>query len=294
MPKRRSKLKQRIAALMAAVILVLAVHWLLVQHYAVLDARGSIAERQRQLIIFATLLSLAVILPVFWLTFHIVHTYRVDAKKTAKYQPEWDGNRNLEALWWSIPTAIILVLSVVTWRTSHSLDPYKPLDSDRRPLTVQVIALQWKWLFLYPEQKVATVNYAPLPVDRPINFEITADAPMNSFWIPQLGGQIYAMTGMNSQLHLIADQTGDYRGSSANLSGSGFADMNFMAHVVNETDFDSWANSVRNGNGQPLDSTAYQSLAAPSKKTAPASFPLQDSSLYDTVMAKYMNHGAGH
>jgi cytochrome o ubiquinol oxidase subunit 2 len=294
MPKRRSKLKQRIAALMAAVILVLAVHWLLVQHYAVLDARGSIAERQRQLIIFATLLSLAVILPVFWLTFHIVRTYRVDAKKTAKYQPEWDGNRNLEALWWSIPTAIILVLSVVTWRTSHSLDPYKPLDSDRRPLTVQVIALQWKWLFLYPEQKVATVNYAPLPVDRPINFEITADAPMNSFWIPQLGGQIYAMTGMNSQLHLIADQTGDYRGSSANLSGSGFADMNFMAHVVNETDFDSWANSVRNGNGQPLDSTAYQSLAAPSKKTAPASFPLQDSSLYDTVMAKYMNHGAGH
>ena len=181
--------------------------------------------------IFAALLSLVVVIPVFAMTIYIVWRYR-ESNQKAKYSPDWDHNSKVETIWWLIPTLLIVVLSVVTWNSSHSLDPFKPIKSSVKPLRVQVIALQWKWLFIYPEQGVASTNILELPVDRPINFEVTADAPMNSFWIPQLGGQIYAMAGMSTQLHLMASEAGTYAGASANLSGKGFAKMKFDTKAV--------------------------------------------------------------
>lgn len=258
--------------------------------FAVLDPKGTIAAQQRDLLVFASLLSLVVIVPVFALTYHIVRTYRVGAKKKAKYSPDWDHDRKLETLWWGIPSAIIVVLSVVAWQTSHSLDPFKPLVSDRRPLTIQVVALEWKWLFLYPEQQIATVNYVQFPADRPVNFEITADAPMNSFWIPQLGGQIYAMSGMTTKLHLMASETGTFQGSSANLSGDGFAGMRFKAQATTDDEFNLWSKVTRNSQNR-FGSDSYAQLAARSSDTEPATYALEDLRLYDKVLMKYMGHG---
>jgi cytochrome o ubiquinol oxidase subunit 2 len=273
------------ASLLALGVLVVA-FILSRDNVAVLRPAGIIASQQRHLLAFAALLSLVVILPVFILTFFIAFRYR-ESNTHARYTPEWDHHPLLEILWWGIPIAIILVLSVVTWRSSHSLDPSRPIVSSQPALTIEVIALQWKWLFIYPEQHIATVNYVQLPVNRPVNFHITADAPMNSFWIPRLGGQIYAMSGMTTQLHLRADQPGEYNGSSANLSGSGFADMKFIAQASSDADFASWVHRSQLSQDE-LTNDAYSRLARPSKATAPYRYTINDTTLYDRVVMKYM------
>ena len=279
-------------ALGGATLLAVAIAvWFLGAHnLAVLNPKGTIADQQRQLIITATLLMSVVVLPVFALTFGIAWRYRAGNKK-ARYSPELSGNRWAEAIWWLIPLAIIMVLAGIVVVSSHSLDPFKPLSSAKKPLKVQVISLQWKWLFLYPDLHVASVNYLPAPVDTPLDFELTSDAPMNSFWVPQLGGQIYTMSGMSTQLHLMASQTGDYAGSSANISGDGFAGMRFTTHVTSQADFDAWAQKTA-ASSQQLTLDAYNDLAKPSSNVAPASyaFPAAYDSLYDTVIMKYMSH----
>jgi cytochrome o ubiquinol oxidase subunit 2 len=176
---------------------------------------------------------------------------------------------------------------VVTWRSSHQLDPRVALVSDKKALTVQVVALQWRWLFLYPEQGVASLNYVQMPINRPVHFEITADAPMNSFWIPKLGGQIYAMAGMETQLNLMASQTGEYRGSSANLSGAGFAGMDFTARAVSQDSFDRWAASAKRN--PPLNYTGYQLLARPSSDASEATYTLPNTQLFSAIMMPYMD-----
>jgi cytochrome o ubiquinol oxidase subunit 2 len=263
---------------------------------AVLNPRGTIAQQQFNLILFTASLSLVIVIPVFALTFYIVWKYRVGNKasnKKAKYTPDWDGNRVLEGIWWLVPLLLISILAVVTWKTSHSLDPYKALSSDKKPVTVQVIALQWKWLFIYPEQHIASVNYVQFPKDTPVNFEITADAPMNSFWIPQLGGQVYAMSGMATQLHLQASQVGEYKGSSANLSGEGFSGMTFIAKATTQSHFDSWVKAMQEV-PEKLDHATYDKLAAPSKDMPPTYYSSADPQLYDTVIMKYMTPGSDH
>lgn len=252
---------------------------------AVLAPAGVVAAKERDLMIAATLLTLIVVIPVFVLLIYIIYTYR-EGNTEAKYEPEWT-NRNLEFVWWGIPFAIITALGVIIWQSSHSLDPYKPLASDVKPLTVQVVALQWKWLFIYPEQNIATVNYVEFPEDRPVNFQITSDAPMNSFWIPKLGGQIYAMSGMNTALSLMADEPGVYQGSSANLSGKGFAGMKFDAKAVTAADFDAWVASVRQS-PQALDRAGYLKLAAPSENVPPTDYSSTEFALYDKIIASYM------
>ena len=152
---------------------------------------------------------------------------------------------------------------------------------------MQVVALQWKWLFIYPDQKIASLNYFQIPENTPINFEITADAPMNSFWIPRLGGQIYAMPGMQTKLHLIADHTGTYHGSSANLSGAGFADMRFAVDSVSEEQFDNWIKNTQSS-GMTLDTESYKELAAPSEKNTPTTYQLKDDQLFDQIVMQYM------
>ena len=197
--------------------------WLLLRDVdiPVLMPSGQVADGQRKLFVFTVILSLVVIIPVFVMLTVFAVRYRENNKYRADYKPEWDGSAKLEALWWGIPIVIIGILSVVTWQTSHSLDPYKPIASDKKPLEVQVVALQWKWLFLYPEYEVATVNELPLPVDRPVHFSLAADAPMSAFWIPALGSQIYSMNGMDSQLNLIADKVGTYKGYNPTSTAKG-------------------------------------------------------------------------
>lgn len=282
--KRYTKLA--IGCVLGIVGIVLVSQFVSSHDIAVLNPEGAIGTQQRDLMVFATVLILLVIVPVFIMTFWIAWKYRATNTK-AKYQPEWDHSKVFETIWWGIPIAIILVLAVVTWQTSHSLDPYRSLNSEVKPLRVQVIALQWKWLFIYPEQAIATTDYLQIPEKTPINFEITADAPMNAFWIPKLGSQVYAMAGMSTQLHLIADHTGTYEGSSANISGEGFAHMNFKVDATSRADFDTWVHSVKGGN-QLLTDKSYAGLVKPTVLDKPRSYILPDDGLYDRVVMKYM------
>jgi cytochrome o ubiquinol oxidase subunit 2 len=229
---------------------------------------------------------LTVVVPVLVLTVVICCKYRAGNKK-AKYHPEWDNSWALELVWWGFPCVIVALLSVLTFKSCLDLDPFKPLVSDVKPLRIQVVALQWKWLFIYPEQKIATINFVQFPEKTPINFDITADAPMNSFWIPQLGGQIYAMPGMNTKLHLIADEAGSYRGSSSNISGNGFAGMIFTAKASSEAEFNAWARSVRK-DSKDLTLDLYDKIALPTEYDPVSFYSLKDEALYDSIIMKYM------
>jgi cytochrome o ubiquinol oxidase subunit 2 len=279
--------KEKIGLLLLVLVGILAAAGLyMISHdISLLSSSGMIASQERHLIIVSTLLMLIVVLPVYLMTFLIVWRYR-ESNTKAKYMPDWDHGRSIELTWWAIPGLIILILSVITWRSSHQLDPFRPITSSAKPITVQVVALQWKWLFIYPQQNVASVNYLKLPVATPISFEITADAPMNSLWIPKLGGQIYAMSGMSTKLHLIADTTGSYPGYSANVSGKGFSSMNFTADVGVDSDFRQWA-AEQKLSSAGLDMARYQQLAKPST-SAVSYYSLTDKYLYDKVLDKYM------
>jgi cytochrome o ubiquinol oxidase subunit 2 len=283
------RLKYKIAGgiLCFVAVIFIAVVLLHGAHFSVLSPKGTIADKQRNLIIFTSLLSLIVVIPVFIMLFGFAWKYR-EGNKKADYKPDWDHNRVAETIWWVLPCVIIAVLSVITWQTSHSLDPYKALDSSVKPLKVQVVALQWKWLFIYPDQQVASVNTLHIPKNTPIDFEITADAPMNSFWIPSLGGQVYAMSGMSTQLHLQADTIGSYDGSSANISGKGFAGMKFKAEVTSQDDFTTWWQDAR-ASQNLMNESEYAKLVTPTENVKPATFALMQPSLYDTIVAKYMN-----
>lgn len=277
-----------VSILLFIAVVLMAVWFLADKNIAVFNTAGTIADQQRELIILASLLSLVVVLPVFALTFYIAWKYRAGNKK-ARYEPNWDHNTKLESLWWGIPLALIVVLSVITWVSSYRLDPFRPIASSEKPLEIQVVALQWKWLFIYPEQNMATVNFVQFPEDRPVAFTITSDAPMNSFWIPQLGGQMYAMSGMSTQLHLMADQPGEYRGSSANISGEGFADMVFTAKSSSQADFDAWVDQVKSSPDK-LDMLAYQTLARPSTIEPSNPYASVESGLYDDIVEQFMSH----
>jgi cytochrome o ubiquinol oxidase subunit II len=287
---RNKKRGVRIEVLLVLAVLVsglsLLIYYLSSHSLAVLNPAGIIADKQRNLMLTTTLLMLMIVIPVFILTFSIAWRYRA-GNKNAKYTPEWDHHRALETIWWAFPCAIIIVLALITWRSTHQLDPFKPIQSATKPVSIQVIALQWKWLFIYPDQKIATVNYVQFPESTPINFNITADAPMNSFWIPRLGGQVYAMAGMKTQLHLMADRKDEFIGVSANLSGDGFAGMKFKALSSSQSDFDAWVKSVKQ-NSPIMNQQTYSLVAAPSKNNVVTSYNLEDNKLYDRVVMKYM------
>jgi cytochrome o ubiquinol oxidase subunit 2 len=269
------------------ITMIIAVLFALLQNYTfqVFDPKGLIATEERGLIIHAVLLMLIVVVPVFILAFSIAWHYRAGNTK-ATYTPDWENSPMEELIWWAIPLEIVLVLGALTWSSTHQLDPSKPLAVSGTPLVVEVVALDWKWLFIYPSLGIASVNQVYFPVNRPVTFEITADAPMNSFWIPQLGGQIYAMTGMVTQLHLAAGQIGTYNGSSANYSGAGFADMKFAANAVSESDFTNWVEEVKQSN-QSLDLAAYNQLSEPST-TTPQVYANVPDTLYNSIVGKFM------
>ncbi|EFB40812.1 MULTISPECIES: ubiquinol oxidase subunit II [Parachlamydia] len=254
---------------------------------AVLFPKGIIALEERNLLLIIQAIMLLVIIPVYVLTFIFSWKYRANNLK-AKYDPDFDDNRLAEYLWWGIPLFFTLIIGVLTWVKTYELDPLRPLESDKKPITIQVVALQWKWLFIYPEEKIASLNFLQIPEQIPIHFEITADAPMNSFWIPHLGGQIYAMPKMKTQLHLIANATGDFRGSSANISGEGFAGMHFITRASSEEDYHKWVESVKQSSNV-LNLDEYNKLAAPSSNVPPEIYQLKDDNLFEQVLMKYMH-----
>ncbi len=256
---------------------------------SVLDPKGLIADEERNLIVFATFLMLTVVIPVFLITGFFAWTYRASNEK-AKYSPDWEHSKIDELIWWAVPFVLISILAVVTWRTTHELDPYRPLHEEGKPITVQVVALDWKWLFIYPEQGIASVNYLEIPVDTAINFELSADAPMNSFWVPQLSGQIYAMPGMETKLHIIADELGSYWGNSANFSGAGFSGMNFLTRVVTQEGFRSWIDDVKSS-GLKLDWDTYTELAKRTINHPVTFYSSVEGNLFERIMLKFMMPG---
>lgn len=256
--------------------------------FPILQPKGTIAHQEYTLILITVGLGVLVVVPVFILLFSIAWKYRAGNKK-AKYQPEFSSHKGFEALWWGIPILIIIALAVITAISTHALDPKKELQSTQTPLKIQVVALQWRWLFIYPEEKIATLNYVIVPKDRPIEFSITSDAPMNSFWVPALGGQIYAMAGMSTKLNLMASEIGSYKGVSANISGEGFADMRFTVNAVTPNEFFAWVQEP-SPTDSPLTSKSYKKLAEASHDTTKRSFALQNAGLYDEIIMKYMKH----
>jgi cytochrome o ubiquinol oxidase subunit 2 len=255
-------------------------------NWALLNPKGVIAASEKELLVTAVLLMLTIVVPVIILTLIFAWKYR-ESNTKAKYSPEWTHSTAIEVVCWSIPAIIIAILGVMTWTSSHQLDPYRPLSSNIKPIPIQVVALNWKWLFIYPEQKIATVNFLQIPVNVPVRFFITADAPMNSLEIPQLAGQIYAMTGMQSQLNLMATEPGDYQGFSANFSGEGFSGMKFVVRASSEKEFKQWVNSVKNS-PEALTSESYEKLALPSENNPVQTFVLGEKDLFNSVIMKYM------
>ncbi|MFT3907334.1 MAG: ubiquinol oxidase subunit II [Steroidobacteraceae bacterium] len=241
-------------------------------HAVVLDPAGNVAAQQRDLLIQSTLLMLLIIVPVISLTAFFAWRYRA-GNKNARYEPDWDHSTKLELVIWSGPLLIIICLGALTWLGTHLLDPYRPLSQVApgrsaaeagEPLQVQVVAMDWKWLFIYPQYGVATVNELAAPVDRPIEFSITSSAVMNSFYIPALAGQIYAMPGMQTKLHAVANRIGTYEGISANYSGAGFSGMHFGFEVLSSADFDAWVTRTR-AVSETLDRASYLKLEQPSE-----------------------------
>jgi cytochrome o ubiquinol oxidase subunit 2 len=279
------KLKCIFILIVVFVFIGVSINYLSGVSIPVLQPSGQIAAKERNLLLFALSLSAIVVIPVFILLFSIVWRYR-ESNTSAKYSPDYDHSAVLESIWWLIPTFLITILSVVTWNSSHTLDPYQPISSNQKTMTIQAVSLDWKWLFIYPDQHIASVNYLKIPAHTPVKFEITSDSVMNSFWIPKLGGQIYSMPGMSTQLHLIADTNGDFYGSSANISGKGFAGMNFIASAGSLDDFDSWVSEVRDSSNS-LSMSNYSKLARPSTNNNVAYFSGYDQNLYGSILAKY-------
>ena len=264
----------------------------------VMKPSGDIAAQQAQLIIVSTVLMLLIIVPVIALTIFFAWRYRQSNTK-ATYLPDWDHSTRLELVIWGAPLLIIIALGLITWISTHVLDPYRPLSridaarpiaADVKPLVVEVVALDWKWLFIYPEQGIATINEVAAPVDRPILFKISASTVMNSFYIPALAGQIYAMPGMQTSLNAVINKPGVYDGFSANYSGAGFSDMRFKFHGKDAAGFDAWVATVK-ASGGALDRAAYVQLEKPTLKEPVRHFGSTDAGLFDAIVERCVEPG---
>ncbi|TBL71048.1 ubiquinol oxidase subunit II [Paenibacillus thalictri] len=258
----------------------------------VLDPKGPIGQSQKDLIYFSSILCAVILVPVLILTAYIVWRYRDKPENKAAYQPNWSHSTTMEIVWWGIPIIVIIILAITTARYTHHLEPSKPIESAQKPVVIQATSLDWKWLFTYPELGIATVNSIQIPEGVPIKFELTSDAPMNSFWIPQLGGQMYTMSGMAMTLFLQADEPGTYFGSGANFSGEHFADMRFDVKATSQADFDAWVQQIKKSS-PGLTMETYDALAKPGKsvKQYYSSFP---EGLFNKIVTKYAAGGQGH
>lgn len=279
------------APLLRRAALALAALPLAACNTVVMNPSGDIARQQADLVTTSTLLMLLIIVPVILLTLLFAWRYR-QSNTEATYTPDWDHSTKLELIIWGAPLLIIIALGAITWISTHKLDPYRPLerlDESRpipagvKPLEVEVVALDWKWLFLYPEQGIATVNELAAPVDRPIRFKITASTVMNAFYIPALAGQIYAMPGMETKLHAVINKPGEFEGFSANFSGDGFSHMRFKFHGLSTHDFDAWVAKAK-AEGSELGRADYLKLEQPSEKEPVRRYARVADGLYDAIL----------
>ena len=264
----------------------------------VMNPMGDVAVQQKNLVIIATVLMLLIVVPVIALVGLFAWRYRA-ANSEARYEPDWDHSTQLELVIWAAPLLIIICLGAVTWTGTHLLDPYHPVEriapgravpANAKPLEVQVVALDWKWLFIYPEYGFATVNELAAPVDRPIAFRITSSSVMNAFYVPTLAGMIYAMPSMETKLHAVINKAGNYDGFSSNYSGAGFSHMRFRFYGMNDADFAAWVARNRGAAGS-LDRARYEVLSQPTEKVPVLRFGRADPGLFDAIVGQCVKPG---
>ena len=252
----------------------------------VLDPRGPVAFDERTILFNSLGIMLAIVIPTILATLGVAFWFRASNTR-ATYDPDFQYSGRIELMVWSIPAMTVLLLGSLCWVGAHDLDPPKPIASAAKPLTVQVVSLDWKWLFIYPQQGIASVNTLTIPAATPISFELTSSGVMNSFFVPQLGGQIYTMGAMTTRLQLLAEEPGTYEGRSANFSGSGFADMYFYVHAVPPDQFSGWVAKTK-GAGPALDRASYDELAKPSRAVPPFTYASVSSGLFETLVGSGM------
>lgn len=295
MSKNRKKNGQvRIGGLILRIVLALICLALLVKvllhghNVALFNPKGMIAHEQLNLAIRTVSIMLVIAIPALSLFFFTAWKYR-ESNSKATHDPDARHGKLLVASIWLIPSIFAVVLASIMWPATHRLAPQKTIAADAKPLTIQVISLRWKWLFVYPQQKIATVNFVQIPANTPVQFELTADeAPMSAFWAPNLSGMLYTMTGHSNRLNIIADTLGDYPGRSGEINGAGFADMQFTARVSSSDDFEQWVDKTQSS-GKVLDAAEYSKLVQPSEKNPVTFYSDAETDLYDTVLMKYMD-----
>ncbi len=259
------------------------------------DPKGPVGSTERFVIIASFALMMIVVIPVFIMAIWFPWKYRSSNTK-ATYEPKWCHSTRIELIIWLVPAVIVTILGIMTWWTTHQLDPHNPLIADAKPFRIEAVSLDWKWLFIYPDQNIATVNQIVFPANAPLNFKVTSATVMTSFFIPQLGSQIYAMAGMQTQLHLLASEPGVYAGQNQQFSGNGYADMNFKAIAVSQEEFESWINKVRSSQ-EKLDMERYKKLEEPSIDDPATHFSTVTFNLFEHILKKYhknmeMNHNS--
>lgn len=255
-------------------------------HWSLLDPMGPIGADEKRLILIAFGLMLTVVIPVIVMALSFAWKYR-QSNTSATYQPKWDYSGKIEAVVWVVPAIIVTILSVLVWRDSHALSPYKPIASSVKPIEVEAVSMDWKWLFIYPDLGIASVNKLVFPSGTPVSFRITSDTVMTSFFIPQLGSQIYAMAGMQTKLHLVADQPGTYRGLNSQFSGDGFSGMHFDAVATSQQGFDDWVKQVKESK-DTLDTAGLKKLEIPTANVPVQYFASVKSGLFEDIIMKYM------
>jgi cytochrome o ubiquinol oxidase subunit 2 len=252
------------------------------QQAGVMDPQGPVAAAEWLLMINATEIMLVVVVPVILLTLWVAWWYRASNERAGR-DLDWRYQGSVEFVTWSIPALVVILLGGVTWIGSHQLDPRAPLAGDKKPVRIDVVSLDWKWLFIYPDQGVAAVNQLVIPAATPVSFRLTSATVMNAFFVPQLGSQIYTMAGMATRLNLLADKPGEYTGLSSNFSGDGFSDMRFTVTAVPAGDFDGWVAKTR-GTGNALDDPGYGELTKPSSAVPPATYRAVDPTLFERIV----------
>ncbi len=250
-----------------------------------LNPKGPVGESERTILFIAVGLMLIVVIPVFVMTIWFSWKYRASNTK-APYSPNWSYSGKLDLVIWMVPLAIITALAILVWVETHRLNPYEPISSSGEPVNIQAVSLDWKWLFIYPDQNIASVNELVFPANVPLSFRITSDTVMTSFFIPQLGSQIYAMAGMQTRLHLLADETGVYRGQNQQFSGRGFARMHFKAVAVSQKEFRDWVKKAKRSE-HALDSARYEAIQKPGIGYPVTLFSSVQDNLFDRIIRKY-------
>ena len=284
--------KQSFGNLRCAAIVLLALLAGGCDRMVVLNPKGPIADAERGLLIDAFTVMMVVVVPVIVMAFLFAWRYRA-SNREARYEPNWAYSAKIDAVVWLVPALIVIAVAVLVWRSTHKLDPYREIASDVAPLDIQVVGQDWKWLFIYPEQGVASVNQMAIPAGRPVSLRITSDTVMNSFYVPALAGQIYAMAGMQTRLQLLANGPGKFVGRNSQYSGGGFSDQFFEVVATNQAGFDSWVARARQAPDK-LDPATYAKLAEKSRLNLIVYYSAVERRLFDSIIDKYTGGHQAH